>query len=114
MHEMKVTESLLVISLRYADNANVGHITALNIVIGQISSIIDDSIQFYWDILARGTKAEGALLNFHRIPTQFTCQDCSFVFKPQTDSFYCPQCNSSNIKLTAGTEFFLESIEVEN
>jgi hydrogenase nickel incorporation protein HypA/HybF len=114
MHELPVTESILEIALRHANQANASRITELNLVIGQLSSIIDDSVQFYWDIVAKDTIAEGARLNFQRIPTQMTCQDCRYIFSPQDDDFSCPQCKSQRIKVTAGDEFYLESIQIDN
>lgn len=114
MHELPVTESILEIALRYAKQADARQITELNLVIGQLSSIIDDSIQFYWDIIAKDTIAEGARLNFQRIPTQMTCQDCHMAFSPQDDDFACPNCRSQQVRITAGDEFFLESIQVDS
>jgi hydrogenase nickel incorporation protein HypA/HybF len=114
MHELPVTESILEIALRYAKQAEASRITELNLVIGQLSSIIDDSIQFYWDIIAKDTIAEGARLNFQRIPTQMTCQECQTAFSPQDDDFACPNCRSQQVRITAGDEFFLESIQIDS
>lgn len=113
MHELPVTESLLEIALRHADKSGAVNILALNIVIGQFASVIDDSIQFYWEIIASGTPAELATLNFRRLPAEYCCQDCSTSYQPGTELACCPQCSSANIKLTQGQEFYLESIEVE-
>jgi hydrogenase nickel incorporation protein HypA/HybF len=114
MHELAVTQSILNIALRHANLSNAKKVTRLNLVIGQLSSIIDDSVQFYWDMVAANTLAEGAELAFRRIPTEFTCQECQSSFATKQDTFSCPKCSSSHIKITAGEEFFLESIEVEN
>ena len=114
MHELAVTESLLEISLRHAKQANAVKITMLNLVIGDMASIVDDSLQFYWGMIAAGTIAEGAVLNFKRVPAQFTCLVCLTVFSPDRDDFCCPACQSTDLKLTAGSEFFLESIEIDN
>ncbi|MGD8998651.1 MAG: hydrogenase maturation nickel metallochaperone HypA, partial [Anaerolineae bacterium] len=67
MHELSVTESLLEIALRHAARAGAARITRLNIVVGELSSIVDESVQFYWDIVSRGTMAEGAELHFERV-----------------------------------------------
>ena len=113
MHELPVTESILEIALRHAQQANASQVTELHLVIGQLSSIIDDSIQFYWDIISKDTIAEGAKLQFRRIPTQMACLDCQQKFAPQDDDFSCPNCRSHQVKITGGDEFFLESINIE-
>jgi hydrogenase nickel incorporation protein HypA/HybF len=113
MHELPVTESLLEIALRHATQANADRIISLNLVIGQLASVIDDSVQFYWSIIAKDTPAEGAILNFRRIPAQFHCLECDLVYQPGEEIEPCPDCNSSKIEIQAGREFYLESIEIE-
>ncbi len=111
MHELAVTESILEIATRHAREAGAGRITNLYLVIGQFSSIIDDSVQFYWDIISEGTPAEGAQLHFKRIPAEMACRNCHHTYQP-ADILICPRCDSSDVRLVAGGEFFLESIEV--
>jgi Zn finger protein HypA/HybF involved in hydrogenase expression len=60
MHELFVTEQIRDIAVRYANEAGAGRITALYLVIGELSSIVDDSVQFYWDFVSEGTVAAGA------------------------------------------------------
>jgi len=114
MHELSVTESILEISVRHANQANAKHITNLYLVIGQLASIVDDSVQFYWDIISKGTIAEGANLHFRRLPAQFLCLDCSHHFSPDDDCFSCPICKSDHVKIIAGDEFYMEAIDVDN
>ena len=76
MHELAVTQSILDISLRHASEAGAKRITDINLVVGQFSSIVDDSVQFYWDIIAKETIAYGATLHFNRIPGEMTCGSC--------------------------------------
>ena len=111
MHELAVTQSILEIALRYANNAS--RISKLNLVIGDLSSIVDDSVQFYWDIISQGTIAEGAQLDFERIKTRFRCTECGGEFEPDGRVFECAHCGSAQVTLVAGNEFRLESIEVE-
>lgn len=113
MHELAITQSILDISLRYAQKANAKQIVTIRLVIGKFSSIVDDSVQFYWDTIARGTIAEGAKLDFERIPAEMTCLECGFVFEPTDETFACPQCLSPKVKITRGDEFRVESIDIE-
>ncbi|MEW5869720.1 MAG: hydrogenase maturation nickel metallochaperone HypA [Chloroflexota bacterium] len=113
MHELSVTESLLEITLRHAQQAQAGRVTDLHLVIGQLSSIVNDSVQFYWDIISQGTLAEGARLHFRRIPVELLCLDCNTRYSPGDEDLACPACQSTRIKVIAGDEFYLDSIEVE-
>jgi hydrogenase nickel incorporation protein HypA/HybF len=113
MHELAVTESILEIALRHAQSAQARQVTALHLVIGDLTSIIDDSVQFYWDIVARDTIAEGAKLIFRRIPIQMQCLACQGEFFPQNNTFTCPTCGSNRIKIITGEEFYLEAIDIQ-
>ncbi len=114
MHELPITQSILEIALRHGESANAKGITDLHIVIGQLSSVIDDSIQFYWDILSEDTIAEGSQLHFERIPATLECQDCGNIYALEDGSLMpCPQCASIRINIIAGKEFRLDSIEIE-
>ena len=113
MHELSVTQSLLEIALQHAEKANARRVTDLNIVIGDLASMVDDSIQFYWEIIAKDTIAEQARLNFRRVPAELQCQDCFEKYHPTERELACPKCNGVNTRIIAGEEFALESIDVE-
>lgn len=113
MHELAVTESILNIAVQHAAAANAVRVTVINLVIGQLSSIVDDSIQFYWDMLSEGTLCAGAHLHFERRPARLHCLDCGQVYTLDGELTDCPACHSARLKVVAGEEFFLESIEVE-
>ncbi|HEY4691448.1 MAG TPA: hydrogenase maturation nickel metallochaperone HypA [Anaerolineae bacterium] len=114
MHELAITESILEIALRHAREAGAERITDVHLVIGNLSSIVDDSVQFYWDIVAAGTPAEGARLHFRRVPIEISCLDCGSRFTPGTDDLACPACHGNRIQIVAGEEFYLEAIDVDN
>ena len=112
MHELAVTESILEIALRHSGEAGAQRITDLHLVIGELSTIIDESVQFYWDFVSEGTAAAGATLHFRRVPAQLTCQTCGHSYSPR-QSLPCPACGSEDIRVVAGEEFYLEAIDVE-
>ena len=113
MHELSVTESLLKIAVDHADKASAQRVTDLNIVMGDLASMVDESIQFYWDIIAQGTIAEQAKLHFRRVPAALKCNTCGEEYQPTDRELICPQCGGVGAKIISGEEFFLESIDVE-
>ena len=113
MHELPITQSLLKIALDHADKANAQQITGINIVMGELSSMVDDSIQFYWEIIAKDTIAEKATLHFRRVPAELQCMTCFEKYHPTEQELICPKCGSVGAKIIAGEEFSLESIDVE-
>jgi hydrogenase nickel incorporation protein HypA/HybF len=57
MHELAVTENILNIAVQHGTQANAVRVTSLQLVIGQLSSIVDDSVRFYWDAVCGRAKA---------------------------------------------------------
>jgi hydrogenase nickel incorporation protein HypA/HybF len=113
MHELPVSQNILDISLKHAKRENARKIVKIHIIIGQLSSFIDESIQFYWDIISKDTIAEGAELDFTRIPAEFNCKLCNSCFPFSDDDFSCPRCDSNQLEIVKGKEFYLDSIEIE-
>ena len=113
MHELAVTQSILNIALENAQKVDAKQITGINLLVGQMASLVDDSIQFYWDILSEGTIAVGAKLNFKRLPTEMRCFDCGQIFSPSQDTFDCPACKSIRVQVIQGDEMRVDSIDVE-
>ncbi len=113
MHEYAVTQEIIKMSDEEAKAAGAKKITKINLVIGDLSTFIDESVQMYFDIISKGTLAEGAKLIFKRIPAEFKCNSCDNVFiKPKT-GFDCPKCGAMGSPTGVGEEFYIESIEVE-
>lgn len=113
MHELPITESILKIALKHAENAGATRITDIYLVLGKLSSIVGESVQFYWDIVSEGTIAEGAELHFRFIPAEMICLDCDLRYHPAEGELRCPDCGGSHVRVIAGEEFNVEAIEVE-
>lgn len=113
MHELSVTESVLEIACKHAEQAQAKKVTDIYLVIGKLSSIVDDSVQFYWDFISKGTLCEGAALHFKRLPAELVCLDCNHQYELEDELIPCPNCGSARIRVVSGDEFNLESIEVQ-
>ncbi len=115
MHELPVTEGILKTVIETSERNGARRITAINLVIGELSSIVDDSIQFYFDLLSQGTLAENAALHFRREPTIVICLDCAHRFNATAPlESQCPQCGGAHLQVKGSRDFFIESIEVED
>jgi hydrogenase nickel incorporation protein HypA/HybF len=113
VHELSVTESILNAAISHAQKANAKKVTDLHLVIGTLSSIVDDSVQFYWEMISMGTLCEGSQLHFKRLNARVLCQDCKEEYDLEYELLPCPNCGGMNIKIFSGDEFRLESIEIQ-
>ncbi|ADJ26696.1 hydrogenase nickel insertion protein HypA [Dehalogenimonas lykanthroporepellens BL-DC-9] len=114
MHEMAVTQSLLDIVIKEAEKAGAKKVNAVNLVIGELSGLVDDSVQFYFDFLTKDTIADGSRLVFRRVPARMKCRACEAEFSPEPDEWVCPQCDQWQAEVVAGKEFYIDSIEVDD
>lgn len=112
MHELSVTESILEIALRNGREAGAARVSDIYLVIGELSTIVDESVQLYWDIISENTAAAGSILHFRRIPGRLGCRDCGHTYSPRED-LPCPVCGSLQIDILAGEEFYVDSIAIE-
>ena len=83
MHELAVTESILDIVKRHAEQAEAERVLRIYLVIGELSSIVDDSVQFYFDFLCQDTVAQGAELVFRRLAVEVACEACGHRWQPR-------------------------------
>ncbi|MEN6479840.1 MAG: hydrogenase maturation nickel metallochaperone HypA [Anaerolineales bacterium] len=114
MHEYAVTQNIVDIVCRHAAKAGASRVKRVDLVVGELSTIVDDSVQFYYDFIAEGTLAEGAQLCFRRVPIEVECGACGHVWQPVDADWTCPACGQAQARVRAGREFYVESIEVED
>ncbi len=88
--------------------------TAITLVLGDLTSIVDESVQFYFDIMTKGTVLEDAVLVFKRIAPEFLCTSCGRTFTGRSVGTRCPGCGGKSIIADKGQEFYIESIEVDD
>jgi hydrogenase nickel incorporation protein HypA/HybF len=112
MHEMAVTQEILKIALEKARENQASEIQAVNLVIGDLTSFIDDSVQFYFTILSKNTPAEKAVLHINRITAEMRCRECQMIFTPTAQPWQCPQCHSLDFEIIRGQELYIDSIEI--
>ena len=113
MHELSITQNILGIVVKHAEKAQARRVTAINLVVGELAGFVDDSIQFYFDMLSPGSMAEGARLVIERVPARVRCRACAQEFEPKDMNWACPGCAAIGGEVLSGREFSVKSIEVE-
>ena len=113
MHELYATQAILERALQKAGEQNAARITSLYVVVGEISTYTDDSVQFYWDEISKGTIAEGAMLHFRHVPAELQCMTCFTKYHPAEGEIVCPNCGSTGARIWSGEEFYVEALDVE-
>ncbi len=115
MHELSVTQSILDIALGAARDVNASRITTIDLWVGELTSFVDDSTQFNFDILSKGTPAACAILRIRRAAARGTCGQCGHEFRAVAPlSPACPACGSGGVRIIGGSELQIGSVEVED
>ena len=114
MHEISVMQSALDIAVEHAQRQGAKHIHVIRMKVGALSSVVPESLEFAFDVVAQGTLAEGGKLEIERVPAVCYCPACQVEFEPD-DYVYvyeCPQCKSLDVQIRHGRELELSQLEV--
>jgi hydrogenase nickel incorporation protein HypA/HybF len=109
MHELAITQSIVAIAVDASLNRTIALIT---LKIGELSGVEQEAVRFCFEIVSKGTPAEGARLDIVPVPAVLRCRTCSLDFRLNA-RWSCPACGSFGGDVLSGREFFVESIEVE-
>ena len=113
MHEYPITQQIIKIAENHCREAGANKVSAVNLVVGDYSGFIGDSIQMYFDIISEGTPCESAKLKIKRVKPKLKCPACGEFFERAPMSFACPKCGVDGEPTEIGKEFYIEEIEVE-
>jgi Zn finger protein HypA/HybF involved in hydrogenase expression len=112
MHEFFLTQNLLNIALQAA---SAKRIVRVHLLIGPFSEERQESIEFFWRDLAKGTPGDGAVLHFEHTPPSMKCLHCSgaFDFERQGMGSLCEFCASDSFDPLDGQEIRIQTIDFE-
>ena len=112
MHEGPVTQEIIRIAVETAAQEK-GRVTTINLVVGEDSGFIGESIQMYFDVMAQGTLCEGAVLHIEAVKPKLRCTRCGQLFYRRPFSFTCPACGGDGRPTEIGKEFCVKNVELE-
>lgn len=115
MHELSVIQSILEISLKHARENNAEKVLGIGLKVGELSDLVNEWMQRYFDYLSKNTIAEGAILKIERLPVVFRCEDCKSDFTvpiQELERLICPHCGSDKAVLVSGREYYIDHLEV--
>lgn len=111
MHELATTKNIVSICENEAKKQGFSKVTEIHLKIGVLSGILPEYITEFFPYVSPNTVCEGARLICEPIPAAVRCPDCGY--EGPADGWDCPDCGGSSIQITAGREFFVDSISVE-
>ena len=113
MHELSITQNILSIALEKAQAVQASKINKINLTIGELTGIVADCVQFYFEHLSKDTIAAKAILFFEQPATRLCCRNCGTTFSPNNLDWACPDCHEQKVEIVSGRECYVNSIEVD-
>ena len=80
MHEMAIAEGILDIALDYARQNKAQKVNEVGLLLGEMSGVEVDSLEFSFNMLVQGTIAEGAELKIKHVGARNVKMACSRLF----------------------------------
>ena len=111
MREFQTIQSILANGLIQANESNAKRIKTVQLALGEMAELDQNSIRHQWAVISKGTSAEQAELRFRFIQARVQCMACFREYDPIDGKIHCPHCGSYGAKVLRGEEFYLESVE---
>lgn len=112
MHELSIVESLLSVALEHAEKAQATRILKIYVVVGDLSGVVEDSVNLFFRFLSEKTIANGAIIDFIRKPARLRCRNCKKTFTSEGGEFRCPDCKDQTVDIIGGRELYVDRLEV--
>jgi hydrogenase nickel incorporation protein HypA/HybF len=110
VHELSLSGAIVNTVVKHAGERRVS-LVAMRI--GQLRQVVPDTLEFYFEFVARGTVCEGARLELELVPALLACVACEREWTVEFPDFRCPTCLQGGVEVITGNEFEVESIDVE-
>ncbi|MGI8824858.1 MAG: hydrogenase maturation nickel metallochaperone HypA [Chloroflexota bacterium] len=111
MHELSIAASVVDIVCRHAEGRRVKTVT---LTVGRLRQVVPSALTFSFELVAQGTVAEGAVLEIEPVIVHAVCNACTARSELHAFPFACKQCNGFNLKIVAGDELRVKSIDMED
>jgi hydrogenase nickel incorporation protein HypA/HybF len=109
---MSICEGIAEILAEQAKAQCFNKVTVVWLEVGQLSTVEPSALRFSFDVVMRGTLAEGARLEIIEVPGQAWCMACSETVSVGQRFEPCPRCGSYQLQVTSGGELRVKELEV--
>jgi hydrogenase nickel incorporation protein HypA/HybF len=112
MHEMSLCEGIRRVVDQAAATPDVTRVTRVRLEIGRFAGVEKPALGFAWEVVMRGSKAEGAALEMIDLPGHALCFDCAETVEIENRLDPCPECGGGKLVPQGGDEMRIKDMEV--
>lgn len=112
MHEMSLCEGVRTVIEDAARANGFDRVKTVRLEIGRFAGVEKPALSFAFDVVMRGSVAEGAALEMIDLPGKAMCYDC--VREVEIDDRFapCPECGGGKLMPSGGDEMRIKDLEV--
>jgi hydrogenase nickel incorporation protein HypA/HybF len=112
MHELALCESVVQIVEEQARASGFTRVLAVRLEVGALACVEPDAMRFNFEVVSRGTLAEGARLDILSVPAQAWCPNCERQVEVSRLFALCPGCGNEVWAAAGGDELRVKELEV--
>lgn len=112
MHELSIALGIVKIAEDETAKVKAEKVTKIELLIGVLSGVELDSLNFVWESAVKDTVLEHALKEITVIRGEGKCIDCDTEFDMENIYDCCPNCNSNFKGILKGKELKVKALEV--
>jgi len=112
MHEIALCNSLVDLIRDQQRQRGFRRVRRVIVEVGVLGHVDPHALDFAFDVEARNSPAEGAVLEIREIQGRAWCMDCSQLVTIARRGEACPHCGSFILIVEQGEELRLKELEV--
>ncbi len=112
MHEVSIMAEAVRMAVETARTSGGARVTGLKLRVGTLSGAVPEAMRFAFDVICRGTLAEGAWLEIETVPAACWCAACRAEFACVDLVNECPRCRNVSGELRRGRELEIAAVEI--
>ena len=115
MHELSIVSSVVDSVIESLEKYPGARVLEVRLRVGALAAVVEDSLQFCYELASRETALEGSRLVVNVVPVVVHCAACGRDGELESlQSFRCPHCGEPAADVRQGREMEIEGIEIED
>ena len=112
MHEMSLCEGIRQVIEDQARSHATSAVKCVRVEIGRFAGVEKPALEFAFDVVMRGSVAQGARLEMLDLPGRAMCYDCVKEVEIADRLDPCPDCGGGKLMPVGGDEMRIKDLEV--
>lgn len=110
MHELSIATSIVKTAEKEVQDNGGEKVLEIHLEIGQLSGVEIQSLQFVWELSAKGTVLQDSKIIIFEPEGRAKCAECETEYTLEKIYDSCPKCNSPFKNIISGKELKIKKL----